>query len=226
MTAILQLLHLCTERYNCGVMTSGLRERKKQQTRKAIHRAAMQLFAERGFEATTIADIAAAADIAPRTFFSYFASKEEAVFEKFDAAFADFDRSLRDRAAGISALDALREWIGRAAKEYSGDVEDAQLEARLRRESPAVAACDLQHMRRFERRLAEAVGEDFGDPADALRPRLVAAAAVAALQASSDAADQILEQDPAAAEALLSDPAAFIDDALRFLEGGLAALRS
>ena len=53
----------------------------------------------------------------------------------------------------------------------------------------------------------------------------MAAAAVAALQASSDSADQIIETDPAAAEALMADPAPFIDDALRFLEGGLAALR-
>ena len=60
-------------------MTTGLRERKKQQTRQAIHRARHALFAERGFEATTIADIAAAADIAPRTFSSCFASNEEAV---------------------------------------------------------------------------------------------------------------------------------------------------
>ena len=89
-----------------------------------------------------------------------------------------------------------------------------------------MAACDLQHMRQFERRLAEAVGEDFGEPGHALRPRLVAAAAVAALQASSDAADEILEADPAAAQAVMADPAAFIDDALRFLDGGLAALRS
>ena len=70
------------------------------------------------------------------------------------------------------------------------------------------------------------MGEDFGEPPDALRPRLVAAAAVAALQASSDAADTILEQDPEAAQAMMADPAAFIDDALRFLDGGLAALRS
>jgi AcrR family transcriptional regulator len=206
-------------------MTTGLRERKKQQTREAIHKAAMRLFAERGFDATTIADIAAAADISPRTFFSYFASKEEAVFAKFEAAFADFDRALRERPAGTTALDALRRWIVSAAKEYSGDVEYAKLEARLRRESPAVAACDLRHMRQFERRLAEAVGEDFDEPADALRPRLVAAAAVAALLASSDAADEIIDADPEAARALMADPAAFIDDALRFLEGGLAALR-
>jgi hypothetical protein len=89
-----------------------------------------------------------------------------------------------------------------------------------------VAACDLRHTRQFEKRLAEAVGEDLGEPADALRPRLVAAAATAALQASSDAADAILEDDPEAANALLADPMAFLDDALRFLDAGLAALRS
>jgi TetR/AcrR family transcriptional regulator, regulator of mycofactocin system len=206
-------------------VTTGLRERKKQQTREAIHRAAMRLFAERGFEATTIADIAAAADIAPRTFFSYFASKEEAVFPKFEMAFAEFDRAMTERPDGTTALAALREWIVQAAQQYMGDVDVARVEAQLRRESPAVAACDLQHMRQFERRLAEAVGEDFGEPADALRPRLVAAAAMAALQASSDAADVIMETDADKARELMADPVAFIDDALRFLEGGLAALR-
>jgi AcrR family transcriptional regulator len=207
-------------------MPSGLRERKKQQTRQAIHVAAMRLFAERGFEATTIADIAAAADISPRTFFAYFPSKEEVVFATFESAFEDFDRTMTERAPGTTALEALRTWIGRAAKEYTGDTEAARLEARLRHESPAVAACDLQHMRQFEQRLAEAVAEDLGEPSDALRPRLVAAAAVAALLASSDKADVILEEDPERAEAIMADPVVFIDDALRFLEAGLAALRS
>ena len=207
-------------------MPTGLRERKKQQTREAIHREAMRLFAERGFDATTIADIAAAADISPRTFFAYFASKEEAVFAKFEPAYENFDRALSERPPGTTALDALRTWIAQAAKQFSGDVEYERLQARLRRESPAVAACDLQHTRRFEQRLAEAVGEDLGEPADALRPRLVAAAAVAALQAGSDKADAVLEGDPEKAEAMIADPMAFIDDALRFLEAGLAALRT
>src|ERR671914_1170514 len=132
---------------------------------------------------------------------------------------------LRERPEGVSALEALRQWISVAAKEYAGDFEYAKLELRLRRGSPAVAACDLQHTRQFERRLAKGVGEDFGEPANALRPRLVAAAAVAALQASSAAADEIIDTDPEAARALLADPAAFIDDAMRFLEAGLAAPR-
>jgi AcrR family transcriptional regulator len=206
-------------------MSGGLRERKKQQTRQAIHEAAMRLFADRGFEATTIADIAEAADIAPRTFFAYFPSKEEAVFPKFDPAFDAFDRMLTERLPGTSALSALRSWVQLAAQEYMPSPERMKLEARLRRESPAVAACDLRHMRQFEHRLAEAVGEDLGEPADSLRPRLVAAAATAALQASSDSADAVLEEDPQAAEALIADPMAFIDDALRFLEAGLAALQ-
>jgi len=207
-------------------MSSGLRERKKQQTRQAIHEAAMRLFAERGFDATTIADIAAAADIAPRTFFAYFPSKEEAVFPKYATAITEFDRILRERPAGTTALEALRTWVQRAAQEFMPSPDRMRLEAKLRRESPSVAACDLRHTREFERRLAEAVGEDLGEPADALRPRLVAAAATAALQASSDKADAVLEGDTKAAEAMLADPMAFIDDALRFLEAGLAALRT
>src|SRR3712207_3821644 len=90
---------------------TGLRERKKQRTREAIVGAAMRLFAERGYDATTITDIAAAADIAPRTFFAYFPSKEAVVFHDFDEVYEGFAERLRSRPLGETAFDALRAWV-------------------------------------------------------------------------------------------------------------------
>src|SRR5687767_15680171 len=86
----------------------GLRERKKQRTRERIVEAAFELFDERGFDGTTIADIAEAAEIAPRTFFSYFPSKDDVVFHDFEAGHAMVASWLRDREPGTNAIDALR----------------------------------------------------------------------------------------------------------------------
>ena len=75
----------------------GLRERKKLRTRRAIAGAALRLFAERGYEETTISDIAAAAEVSPRTFFSYFPSKEDVVFAEMDERLADVRAGLAER---------------------------------------------------------------------------------------------------------------------------------
>lgn len=85
----------------------GLRERKKRRTRQALATAALRLFAERGYEETTVAEIAAAADVSPRTFFSYFPSKEDVVFAEIDDRLAEVSEHLR-RTPGETPMDTIR----------------------------------------------------------------------------------------------------------------------
>ncbi|MBX6767891.1 MAG: TetR family transcriptional regulator, partial [Actinomadura rubrobrunea] len=86
----------------------GLRERKKRRTRRAIASAALRLFAERGYEETTIADIADAADVSPRTFFGYFPTKEDVVFAEVDDRLAEVRERLARRVPGETPLETVR----------------------------------------------------------------------------------------------------------------------
>src|SRR6478609_8652693 len=89
-------------------VTSGLRERKKLATRLALHAAALQLVAERGLDHVSVDDIAARADVSPRTFFNYFSSKDEAVLGLDPEAIHRQVRALHDRPAAESPVEALR----------------------------------------------------------------------------------------------------------------------
>jgi AcrR family transcriptional regulator len=200
-------------------MPQGLRERKKQRTRQQIIEAAMGLFAERGYHATTIADIAAAAEVAPRTFFSYFPSKEAVVFHNVDRDIDGLASALRDRLPGETAFDALRRWIDSMFDEIAADQDEAVLRKRLCREDEGLANFQGGVMARISELLLEAIADDLGEPPDALRPRLVAAAAVAALTSLQGSFDD--EAEPVGkAEAL-----AVLDDAIVFLRGGIEALQ-
>jgi AcrR family transcriptional regulator len=198
----------------------GLRERKKEQTRLAIEAAAFRLFAERGFAATTISDIAAGADIAPRTFFAYFPSKEDVVFAHFDEYVATLRQRLDERGPDTTTFDALRAWIGDLID--TTDPAEAEREGVRRQllcDNKGLAAHEGHLMSRFEAIIAASVAEDLGDdPAD-LRPRLVAAATLAALKALEPPEPKDKSEPPS------DEEIAVLDEAFIFLQGGIAALQ-
>jgi AcrR family transcriptional regulator len=203
-------------------MPEGLRERKKQRTREQIIEAAMGLFEERGYQATTIADIASAADVAPRTFFSYFPSKEAVVFHNVDRDLDGLASTLRDRLPGETAFDALRRWIDAKFDEWMAEEDEALLRKQLCREDEGLANFQGGFMARIQELLLEAIADDLGEQPDALRPRLVAAAAVAALTSLDDSFDEKAEQRVPGAKA---EALAVLDNALLFLRAGLDALQ-
>jgi AcrR family transcriptional regulator len=199
---------------------AGLRERKKQRTREAIVDAALRLFDERGFEQTTIADIAEAADIAPRTFFGYFPSKEDVVFADFPEQLEALSRRLRERDEDETAIDALRAVI-RDALEHADLTDERELcRKRVVKQSETLDAHRRALMGQMEDMLAEAVARDFGDQPGDLRPSMIASAAVAAFGSLDRPGITDRDSPPTREEAL-----AMIDQALTFLQGGLTALR-
>jgi AcrR family transcriptional regulator len=194
-------------------MEGGLRERKKQRTREQIIEAAFELFHEHGYHATTVADIAAAADIAPRTFFAYFPSKEAVVFYDAEPVFESVRAIVEQRPEGEGTIDALRRWLDESLPAKRHETEKAELRKRLVAVEPALTAHSRHLLSRFEDILREGVARDLGDAPDSLRPKLVAAAATAAMNA-------IQESGTGKAESL-----ELIDQALVFLRGGVEALR-
>jgi len=197
---------------------SGLRERKKQQTREQIAAAGLELFGSRGYHATTVADVAAAAEVSERTVYTYFPTKEDILF----ADHADLQRRLGEtlaaRTAGASALDTLREFV----------VENLSLIDEASRTRWEIVSHDehlLSHQRARQSELcgvvAEAVASELGGEADDFRVQLVNAAVGAAITAVYEHRTGVRSQTASRAQAL-----AVVDEAIAFLRGGLDAIRA
>ena len=105
-------------------METGLRERKKQQTREEIAAAAMRLFRERGFDSVTVAEIARAADVSEKTVFNYFPAKEDLVVHRGQEKTAELIAALRETTPGGSVVTPFR----RATEELLDAVENEPVE--------------------------------------------------------------------------------------------------
>jgi AcrR family transcriptional regulator len=163
----------------------GRRARKKQHTRDELVSAATRLFAERGFDETTTADIAEAADVSQRTFFRHFTSKEAVLYGDSDdvaTAFGDAIRRRPKREAPLTAVaNALHELAQLAA---TGDPERTFLQAHLAAKYPSVSAYSRAVVQRsLEQAVTAAVAERMGvDSAEDPRPEVIAGATMSAVR--------------------------------------------
>jgi AcrR family transcriptional regulator len=194
--------------------SAGLRERKKQKTRETIAKVALELFAERGYEQTTIAEIADAAEVSPRTIFAYFPSKEDIVFCDLPETQERLAQALRERPEGATALDALRDFIAGSMTLDPSRV----LRKRILAGDETLRRNERARFAPFEKLMVEAIAEDLDAGPDDIRPQIVAAALIAAFSAVHDPAAPPESFSPEQAQAV-------IDDVMGFLRGGLEALR-
>ncbi|MEV2196531.1 TetR/AcrR family transcriptional regulator [Streptomyces phaeochromogenes] len=157
--------------------TIGLREHKKDATRRLLMRIALGLFEERGFASVSVAQVAAAAQVSKKTVFNYFACKEDLILSAGRQHIAEPAAVVRERAPGQTPHSALRAYLLTALAErrpmtgLSGRTDPLRL-ARLIAATPALAARRLEYDRQSQDLLAEVLAEEHSSEITA---RLVAA---------------------------------------------------
>jgi AcrR family transcriptional regulator len=166
----------------------GLRERKKQQTRQLIADTAMRLFTEHGFDAVTVAAVAAAANVSEGTVFNYFPTKENLFFDGMESYEAELLTAIRDRGPGESVLAAF----GRFVIERSSRLADADARqvittsARMIGASPALQTRERDIIASYTQSLAALIAEQTDAAPDDIEPWVAANAIMGVHQALLD----------------------------------------
>lgn len=160
---------------------SGLRERTKARTRQELIDAAFTLFAERGFEACTVDEIAEAADVSPRTFFRYFPVKEDVALARLEDESALIVEHLARRPPSESPLTALREALREPLDRLKCEQQLCGI-MKMVESCPSLVARQMALRADKEERLAVVLAARMGVDASAdPRPRLIATTFMAAV---------------------------------------------
>jgi AcrR family transcriptional regulator len=213
----------------------GRRDRKRQRTRDAIAEAARTLFAARGFDGVTVAEIADAADVSEQTVYNHFPTKEDLVLWRRGTFEAELLEAIGVRPPGESALVAFHRFLTRprggppddaAAQEQAGDVVRAAADGGPSAQvgtivdSPRLRARERSIVAGYTASLAAMLAADTGAEPDDIEPQVAAAAMLGVSQALIDHARRRVVEGASSAD-LTRELHARADRAVQLLEDGL-----
>lgn len=168
-------------------MASGLRELKKQRTRQQLVETAVRLFDQRGYEVTTVGEIAAAVEVSPATFYKYFPSKEDLLFADGSARVELLARALDEPPAGRAPAEALVAAVERllTSPDWSltPDSELVPVRARLIASVPALRARALLEIAELQQQWSELLVERHPDELDEVAAAAMTGAVIGAILA-------------------------------------------
>jgi AcrR family transcriptional regulator len=161
----------------------GLRERKKAQTRQAIADTARRLFLDQGFDSVTVAQVAREAEVAEKTVFNYFPTKEDLFYGRLEEFEEELLEAIRARESGQSIVGAFRDFVmeRRGALQLDDDEKATKRLRAINRvitESPTLLAREREVFGRYAESLAELIAKETRAPAGAVEPRVVASALI------------------------------------------------
>ncbi|WP_256992305.1 TetR family transcriptional regulator [Paenibacillus sp. XY044] len=163
---------------------AGLRERKKRLAQAAIEEAALRLFQQKGYEQTSIQDIADAVTMSSRTFFRYYASKEEVLSGPIRSTQLDGIRFLQEEAPPASPHAALRSVFSYLAGQYQQQRPGLLLRYRIAGQTPSIASLFLYTLMETEPTLCHELSSRLESAVDRNEVRFLVAVYMAALRVS------------------------------------------
>jgi AcrR family transcriptional regulator len=192
----------------------GLRERKKARTRASLREHALRLFREQGYQATTVEQIAAAAEVSPSTFFRYFPTKEDLVLQ--DDMDTRMVAAFEQQPPGLGPIAAVRAATREVLSSYTGaDLDIVRETTRLTMTVPEVRARAMDEFARTITVVGEAVAKRAGRSRDDLAVRTVAGAIIGVIMSIT------MPWEGWSEGRSMEDMFGRIDEALAFLEAGL-----
>jgi mycofactocin system transcriptional regulator len=194
------------------------RGRPRATSPRELQLIALRLFTERGFENTTIDQIATEAGVSERTFFRYFSSKASVLWTEFETEVETIRAALNSVPADVPMMTAIRDAVVSANHYRAEDVPQMRMRMNLFATVPALAASAAEHYEAWERAISDFAGARLGQPADSLYPLAIGRVTLAACRAAYDRwsvrADADLTRYLDAALTALA--AGFCPDAVRF----------